>query len=268
MGEKLGEYLRRKREEKNLTLEEIAKESRIQKRYLEALEKEEYGDLPGETYIKGFLRNYCSIIGVNGDEVVSRYDKEMQDEKQEAIVEEIVKRDWKEKKLVVNSLIALIVLIIFYLMVTVAGTVYERYSVKDKTLDIEKTEATVVATITTSAAGIAQDSTQNIEHKVESSTTASAVVSQPAIQTENNVEIKNVEIKDLTIKANGVSWLEVYEGNTKVYEGTIRKGEAKNIKSNEKITVKAGDAGFVQIELNGTDMGIMGKPKEVVRKEF
>ena len=61
----IGLLLRETREAKGLTLNDVEQATRIQSRYLEALEDEEYDRLPGEVYVRGFLRNYARFLGID-----------------------------------------------------------------------------------------------------------------------------------------------------------------------------------------------------------
>jgi cytoskeletal protein RodZ len=71
--EKIGERLRSTRELKKLTIKDIAKETNISSRYLEAIEDEEFDKIPGETYVLGFLRTYAEFLKLDGDEIVQGY---------------------------------------------------------------------------------------------------------------------------------------------------------------------------------------------------
>jgi cytoskeletal protein RodZ len=71
--EKIGERLRNARELKKLSIKDIAKETNISYRYLEAIEDEEFEKIPGETYIIGFLRTYAEFLKMDGDEIVQGY---------------------------------------------------------------------------------------------------------------------------------------------------------------------------------------------------
>ena len=71
--ESLGRKLREAREKHNYNLEQIARDTNISKSYLEALEEENFGVIPGDTYVLGFLRNYGEYLGLNPDELVGLY---------------------------------------------------------------------------------------------------------------------------------------------------------------------------------------------------
>lgn len=71
--ESYGELLRKTREEKNVSLEEIERATAITKNYILALEEERSDDFPGESYFVGFLTNYCEFLGINAEEVLHLY---------------------------------------------------------------------------------------------------------------------------------------------------------------------------------------------------
>ena len=71
--ESYGEILRKKREEKDLDLERIAREISIERRYLEGLENEDNGVFPGEAYMVGFLKNYAAYLELDSDFVLKLY---------------------------------------------------------------------------------------------------------------------------------------------------------------------------------------------------
>jgi cytoskeleton protein RodZ len=75
MGE-LGQLLRQTREEKGIDLEKVSHETRIRVRFLEALEQENYDELPTPGHVHGFLRNYALYLGLDLEEVQALYDAE------------------------------------------------------------------------------------------------------------------------------------------------------------------------------------------------
>jgi len=69
----IGERLRNAREAQRLTLDAAAQHTRIRVAYLQALEDEEFGKLPGPIYAKGFLRAYAAALGLDSNELVAVY---------------------------------------------------------------------------------------------------------------------------------------------------------------------------------------------------
>ena len=73
MSEEFGSYLKHERELRGVPLDEIAKSTKISISYLRALEEGRFQDLPGEVFIKGFIRSYGQAIGSNVDELMAAY---------------------------------------------------------------------------------------------------------------------------------------------------------------------------------------------------
>jgi cytoskeletal protein RodZ len=71
--ESFGKILEEAREKKELSYENVEAETKILKRYLEALESEQLDVFSGETYILGFLRNYSDYLGCDTDHIINLY---------------------------------------------------------------------------------------------------------------------------------------------------------------------------------------------------
>src|SRR5205823_6540837 len=73
----IGSSLREARERRGLQLTDVQRETRIRVRYLQALEEERFDLLPGEAYVKGFLRSYADALGLESrlylDEYATRF---------------------------------------------------------------------------------------------------------------------------------------------------------------------------------------------------
>lgn len=69
----IGEQLRAAREAKGLSISDIEKTTKIQSRYLEAIENNDFDKLPGDFYTRAFIRQYAQIVGLDGKELLSEY---------------------------------------------------------------------------------------------------------------------------------------------------------------------------------------------------
>jgi len=68
-----GETLRRERELRQISLREIAEATKINLRYLDALERDDFRHLPGGVFNKGFVRAYAQFIGIDAETMVTAY---------------------------------------------------------------------------------------------------------------------------------------------------------------------------------------------------
>jgi cytoskeletal protein RodZ len=72
----LGERFRKIRSDRRISLSEVSRATKIQIKYLEAIEEGAYEKLPAEVYVKGFLRSYAGHLGVPEDAILRLYDRE------------------------------------------------------------------------------------------------------------------------------------------------------------------------------------------------
>lgn len=88
----VGEILKKARIEKKYTLEIIEKQIKIRKKFLSALEENQWNKLPSLPYIKGFIRNYSNFLGLQGDEMLAIFRRQYQfDEEDDLLPEGITK---------------------------------------------------------------------------------------------------------------------------------------------------------------------------------
>ncbi|MCA9845367.1 MAG: helix-turn-helix domain-containing protein [Dehalococcoidia bacterium] len=72
----LGSWLVEAREARGLTLEDAERDTRISRRYLQALEEEQFTVIPAPVYARGFLRSYSQYLGLDPQEAMARYPRE------------------------------------------------------------------------------------------------------------------------------------------------------------------------------------------------
>ncbi len=71
----IGRALRRARLTQGKTLEEASRDTRVRTDYLQALEREAWGALAGDVYVRGFLRSYSRYLGLNPEKVIHVYER-------------------------------------------------------------------------------------------------------------------------------------------------------------------------------------------------
>ena len=111
----VGERLRAAREEKKMRLEDIAAQTRIPQRHLEALERSEWDQLPAPTYTTGFAKSYAGAVGLDRMEIGDQLRAEMGGQRFTANTIEAFEpadpRRTMPKSLVIGTIVGLIVLI-------------------------------------------------------------------------------------------------------------------------------------------------------------
>ena len=70
-GKTVGEMLRTAREARKLSVEQVNRETKISVQAVRALEQDDFGSFPSETYLKGFVRTYAEFLGLDGNRLWS-----------------------------------------------------------------------------------------------------------------------------------------------------------------------------------------------------
>lgn len=99
----IGEKLRNAREEKGLTIADIEKATKIQSRYLTAIEQNDFEKLPGDFYVRAFIRQYAQIVGLDGKELLSEYHQDIPEAKPDEYVENSIDNKSKEVQETTNN---------------------------------------------------------------------------------------------------------------------------------------------------------------------
>lgn len=114
----LGERIGKLRSEKRIALGEVSKSTKIQVKYLEYLENGQYGKLPADVYVRGFLRSYAQYLGVDENYLIKLYDREKEIhnniKKEEPGIKKNL-RPMKFSRLVFTPKILVAVLIVFFI---------------------------------------------------------------------------------------------------------------------------------------------------------
>ncbi|SDI95213.1 helix-turn-helix domain-containing protein [Natribacillus halophilus] len=84
MGE-LGQFLQAQREEKGWGLDEVQARTKIQKRYLLAIEEGRYDDLPGAFYARAFIKSYAEALDLEPEEVFAEYEHDLPKPRKESV---------------------------------------------------------------------------------------------------------------------------------------------------------------------------------------
>ena len=126
----LGQMLKKARLEKGITLEQLEEMTKIRKRYLEAIEEGDYKVLPGNFYVRAFIKNYAEAVGLDPNEVLSFYGNAIPPARLEGDIEPIrrsrkISRNNKAwSKWASNILMILFVLLILGIIYYYINTTY------------------------------------------------------------------------------------------------------------------------------------------------
>jgi transcriptional regulator with XRE-family HTH domain len=92
-----GECLKRKREEADISLRDISEKLKVKISYLENLEKGNYEELPPDVYVRGFVKSYAQLVGLDSEKMVNIYDREKK-------IGDKIEKKYQKKEVLANKL--------------------------------------------------------------------------------------------------------------------------------------------------------------------
>ena len=114
----LGPIFKEARAESGKSIDDAVKETKIAKKYLLAIENENFDIFPGETYLIGFIRNYTQFLGIDPDEMVLKY-KDYKIQEQPAPIEQLTAKTSTQKRFILIGIIFIIIVSsVLYILIT------------------------------------------------------------------------------------------------------------------------------------------------------
>lgn len=242
----LGERFRAAREQRGLTLSDVAEHLRIRSVYLAAIEEQNWKAIGAPVYIRGFLRTYARYLGLDPEEAVAAFNASEGPSAAVATApSSSAKGDFRPQSgslaplIWMAGIVALALIgFVVYLYVTPAHTPQQLAA----TAGAQPTAPSLANGGATAIPATAMPST------------SPAPSSKPAAKT-------------LVIHLTAPSWLRVsVDGNVSI-EGTFPAGTTKTFHGNVAL-VRVGNAGGVELTVNGKTVGKLGHAGDVVEKSF
>jgi len=256
----LGESLKEARQNKGVSLEKVAEETRIRKKYLQALEEEDFSIIPSEVYIKGFLRNYAIYLGLDPEEIRALYKgKPVEKGKPEWIgrAGQMAREETgphafpMDMSLTQSRLLAFPFLVIA--LAVLAFSLLGLWAFRQY-VSLPKTGPETQATTTE----VHLRPTFTPTSVMTSVTPTLAGTPTPKVYTGVEVELVVLER----------AWLQVHVDGEKVFEGVFDEGTKITWNGKERVAVRCNNAGGVEVTLNGQKLGPLGKRGQVVDQEW
>jgi cytoskeletal protein RodZ len=239
--EELGSRLRQCRTAQSLPIEEVAARTRIQVRLLNAIEEGRLDQLPEPVYIQGFIKQFAEAIGLNGSEFASTFPTG-------SGFPLLRRHSWKHLPATQLRPIHLYALYVLLVIGAVNGLSFlvRRSAIpvaylNEQQLSQQLPEANMLPGI-------------NLQQKLG--------VNKAKQVSQNSPNSKSVQV-GVTLKAQ--SWIRVVVDGTQVFEGVLPEGTQRTWAADEKLSVRAGNAGGVMVEFNNSakQMGAPGEVQEV-----
>ena len=267
----LGQTLKKARIDRGLTLEDLHETTKIRKRYLEAIEEGNFKVLPGNFYVRAFIKSYAEAVGLDPNEVLGLYKNVIPNFPTQEVSSEPLRRKRQNTKVSLKGsrwitgllLWAFFILIVAILWVVISnnyngGNKFQ--TDKDKT---KITDKTPYATLTGS------DNVTTTPTPTSTPTpTPTPTVMVKLIETQGTLDkYQVIGTTTMTVDLEIVGdqcWfsLESIEAGSRklVDQGTLSKGEKRTWDSVKAVYIKLGRANAAKVTVNGTDIPVGPNP--------
>ncbi|AVO66123.1 MULTISPECIES: helix-turn-helix domain-containing protein [Weissella] len=280
----IGQELQNARLDKGLSLDDIQQSTKIQKRYLAAIENGQFDQLPGAFYERAFVRQYASAVGLDVTEFMQNHDIQTQTVEPDLSgarvdsdnvtragmhqVEESTAEKTRQMlpKILIGVAVVAIIGIIWALVASFAGSAKQ----ENTTSSVSVTTSKVSSSASSDAEKSSTDASK--ESAAKSSSASSEKKDKDAVDlgagqaTGNTVNYGTVKApanKELTLnlKTTGASWIQVSDASGAVlWNGTLQANGNQDVKipaTVPGVRVSIGNAAATAVSLDGKSVDLM-----------
>ena len=252
----LGERFRAAREARGLTLSEVAEQIRIRSVYLGAIEEENWPVIGAPVYIRGFLRTYARALSLDPEEAVRDFNELTAAPEPPALEGSAGPRGSRSLQPFIWIASAIAVALI-------AFVVYNAISLQQRPQAVASATDTPAPGPTVAASASPLPS---LSAAPSSLLLSPAPSGSPAVSPAPGTTITPGP-GTVSVQLTAASWLRiVVDGNVSI-EGTFPAGTVRTFRGKSAV-VRLGNAGGVNVLVDGKPIGLLGKTGDVVERTF
>jgi cytoskeleton protein RodZ len=226
----LGTYLRSAREARGIDLHDAAQQTRISLNYLRALEEEDFSKLPGEVFVKGFLKNYAKFLRLDESQVLKKF--------VESQVTNSGGGSFVEKEPV--------------------AAISQQKTPRSTTIEPFLWGAgIVIALVFFVFTALPERHQPDTKQAVTTMSTGQTVTTQGLVMQRDKLYLEVVALED--------TWLLVRTDNSPQKKAVLKKGESLIWSAKERFLLSYGSANALKLTLNGQELTVNEPGNEVVR---
>lgn len=277
--ESFGARLKREREQRKITLDEIALSTKIGTRFLTALEEEQFDQLPGGIFNKGFIKAYARYLGISEDQAVADYVAASQTTLPESSPEEspeLAVMASRVPEIDASPVTGLPwgLFAIALLLVAFGLAIWGFYS-RDKSARPDPVApATVDARNATPAPENIAQAAPSRAAAPGSGSPSTVSPTQPAADESSPPASLSPQAASspgaflVQIKAREDSWVAISADGREIMQDTLSASEQKSVGAREEIVIRTGNAGALEISFNGKKLPSQGAYNQVKTLTF
>ncbi|MCT0151217.1 helix-turn-helix domain-containing protein [Fructilactobacillus fructivorans] len=282
----IGQLLRKARVDAGMSIDDVQKKTKIQKRYLEAIEEDNFAALPGDFYVRAFVKQFADAVGLNGSEFIQKYDQDLpggenansidnesregqnyngnqpEPAQSQQSSQRTARHDpsspepnhsgWNMRKLVpIVGIVIIVVIIIGVIWVGAGKLAHHNSNSASSTTSVSVSSDSYSSKASSSSKQKAAEDKAKAKSKNTKAT--GTQITKGANENEYNVKTNEKETK-VNLKGTAKSWSAVSVNGSQVWQGTLNPNQTHEvtIPANSKdFNVNLGNATATDITING-----------------
>ena len=250
-----GDWLANKRKEKELSVNQVAREIKIEPHVIEMIENNDFESIGAPVFVKGYLRQYSELVGLDPDLIIEKYNAINSIEDSPPIVNDSVDQI---SKYVLTPRIILIAIFVISILLGVLATVSGIFGNNEPVVIKMETETESLEPLSPPVSELRIDSSEiQIDETIEMETeTESLEPLSPPIEDKFFIEENTM---NLSIMYSGLCWTEVFDANgERLFFGLGDQDREVNIEGLPPFDVMLGAAdNLLEIKLEGREYNVV-----------
>lgn len=237
----IGKKLQKARQAKGYTLDDLQQITKIQKRYLIAIEDEKFDELPGDFYVRAFVKQYADTVGLDGDDLLKEYEDDLPKAKTAEYSDHIAQAEESrasQRKTIGNQVsrsrryvpTIIITVVIILVLAAIWFTAIAR-SHRDSSTRIDNSSVSV--------SGESRKKASSSSKKVVKKTAKDTIKLKQASRNDTSVTYTADKLTaDTTLQINPAdrAWMQVQANNNSLLNRTLNANEKTSVKVNKDTT--------------------------------
>jgi cytoskeletal protein RodZ len=270
----VGEKLRKARLDRGLDLSQVAEQTKIGSRYLDAIERDDRSSLPGGFFYKNWVQQYAGCLSLDIAAITADVDRTVAQDVEPALPGQGKQQMIREQRIApvdipganlggaASRLLAPVAVLICVVLGCSGFYVWWRNS-QNPTTVAESSNPPQTAPAEPSAS--VPPSTIPVEPMVKPASAPEASPTPPAIAPESATKLTPISPDDVQIEisATQATWISVTPDGKQVFAGILQPAEVRTLGAHDTALIRIGNAGGLSVRLNGKSIGPIGPAGQV-----
>lgn len=289
----LGNRLKEARLAKDMSLDDLQKVTKIQKRYLVGIEEGDYSMMPGKFYVRAFIKQYAEAVGIEPEEIFEQYKDDIPAQVNDDIPEKLSRvqsrKDLSGRTSKVFDILPKVLIGVF--IVGLIAVLYNFLGAKDQADNEEKpSDLTDEQTVIEESENLAESKKDESAGKKEESADKDAAEENDkdqeaeeepkqeiaVVQSSGNgtvYELKNADKFELEVLSTGETWVNIKNGKgNSLFQGMLTADGTKSKKvdfsKETEASIVVGNSTQTEIYVNGEKIEYKVPPSQSVKQDI